>query len=198
MRSNGDGGTAMHQSVIDWIKRTVKEEDIRGKIVIEVGSRDINGSIKSLITQYNPDCYIGIDAEAGEGVDLISNFSEKGEVGYVLNHMGEDESYDSVDVVICLETLEHVHDWKGMIRNIKDILDEEGILFLTTRSKGFPYHPYPEDYWRFSIQDMEMIFGPDFIIEILQPDPFMSGVFLKAIKRQHDFLINIEVEKVKR
>ena len=55
------------------------------------------------------------------------------------------------------------------------------MLFISTRSYGFPYHGYPYDYWRYEIEDMKRIFS-DFTILSLQKDFLANGLFLKACK----------------
>jgi len=50
---------------------------------------------------------------------------------------------------------------------MKAVLKPGGFIYITTRSRGFPYHAYPHDYWRYEIEDMEKIFG-DFEIIALE------------------------------
>jgi hypothetical protein len=68
-----------------------------------------------------------------------------------------------------------------VIENFKLLLRPAGILLITTRSKGFPYHEAPYDFWRYEVSDMVEIFS-DFIIDVVAPDPEEPGVFLKARK----------------
>jgi hypothetical protein len=68
-----------------------------------------------------------------------------------------------------------------VVSNFKNVLKPGGLLFITTRSKGFGYHGFPFDYWRFEVSDMRDIFS-DFIVESIVNDPIVPGVFLKARK----------------
>ena len=78
------------------------------------------------------------------------------------------------DVAISTELLEHVKDWKRVLHNLKGVFKRGGLLVLTTRSPGFPRHNFPADYWRFTYDDMTVIFS-DFTIERLQDDPGQNG-----------------------
>ena len=64
---------------------------------------------------------------------------------------------------------------------MKAVLKPGGLIYITTRSRGFPYHAYPHDYWRYEIEDVEKIFG-DFEIIVVEKDWEAPGVFLKARK----------------
>jgi len=148
----------------------LKRKEIEGKRVIEVGSRDVNGSIRPLIKSYDPQDYIGVDIVGGPGVDVICSAEN------LVYEFGE----QSFDVVISTELLEHLRDWKSVIHNIKSICRTKGIILLTTRSYGFSYHGYPYDFWRYEIKDMEYIFR-DCNIQKLEKDP-QKGVFIKVVK----------------
>ncbi|MGI9075425.1 MAG: methyltransferase domain-containing protein [Bryobacteraceae bacterium] len=145
--------------------------DAQGKAVLEVGARNVNGSLRSFIEGLSPSLYIGVDVEPGIGVDEVCRAEE------VLGRFG----HAAFDLLISTELLEHVHDWRTVITGFKSVLRANGVLLITTRSHGFPYHGYPHDYWRYELPDMEEIFA-DFAIEALEPDPSMPGVFVRARK----------------
>lgn len=95
----------------------------------------------------------------------------------IVEHFGE----ESFDVIVSTEVLEHVRSWRVVINNMKRALREGGIMYITTRSFGFPYHNFPHDFWRYEIEDMRKIFD-DFNIIVLKRDSSAPRVFLKARK----------------
>ena len=163
----------MNISVSEFFIENLKKEEINNKKVLEVGSKYVNGSVRPIIEKFfQPEKYVGIDIEQGKFVDEVLP-AEK-----LIEHFGQ----QSFDVVISTELLEHVKDWRIVIHNMKGVLKEGGVVYITTRSKGFPYHSYPYDFWRYEIDDMKNIFS-DFIIEKLEKDNIESpGVFLNAKK----------------
>lgn len=149
----------------------IKKEEIEGKRVLEVGSLDVNGSLRPLMESYNPKEYLGIDIVKGPGVDKICKVED------LIEEMGK----YVFDVVISTELLEHVKDWRKAVSNLKNICKEGGIILITTRAIGFRYHGYPYDFWRFETGDMENIFS-DCKILALEKDLAQPGTFIKVKK----------------
>ena len=161
-----------HVAVIEFFIENVEKEEFWNKRVLEVGSKYVNGSVRPFIERFcSPKEYLGIDIEYGRFVDLILP-AEK-----LVDCFGP----ESFDVVIATELLEHVQNWRLVVSNLKDVLKRGGHIYITTRSRGFPFHAYPYDFWRYEINDMQMIFS-DFEILKLIKDHEAPGVFLKARK----------------
>jgi SAM-dependent methyltransferase len=162
----------MNVQVILFGAINLKKEEVQDKRVIEIGSYDVNGSLRPLLESYNPQEYIGVDLSSGKGVDVVCDVADLAE------RFGE----QSFDVVLSTELLEHVKDWKRAIHNIKAVCKKGGSILITCRSLGFVYHGHPHDFWRYEISDMEYIFA-DCAITALKQDP-AKGVLLKAVKPQ--------------
>ena len=158
-----------------FVAINLKPDEVRRKKVIEVGSYEINGGPRPLVESYRPAEYIGLDIMEGPGVDIVCKAED------ILDKFGK----DSFDVVISTELLEHVRDWRRVVHNIKNICKSGGIILITTRSYGCPYHGHPYDFWRYELEDMKYIFS-DCIIEKLEKDP-LKGVFIK-VKKTHNFV----------
>ena len=51
----------------------LKQEEVMGKRIIEVGALNVNGSVRPILEQYKPKQYVGVDLVKGPGVDIICN-----------------------------------------------------------------------------------------------------------------------------
>ena len=161
----------MHISCVVFAAKSLSREEVRGKRVIDVGARDVNGSLRPLIESWEPAQYVGTDIKSGPGVDVVCD------AGGLADRFGE----DSFDLVICTELLEHVRFWRDVVSNLKRVCTPDGVLLITTRSYGAAYHGFPYDFWRYEIDDMRTIFG-DCEVLALEGDYQKPGVFLKARK----------------
>lgn len=162
----------MHPSVMDFLRMNLSPSEIAGKSVLEVGSYDVNGSPRRVILPMNPSLYVGVDFMKGPGVDRVLAASD------LVKEFGR----ESFDVVISTEMLEHAQDWRAAILQMKDVLRPGGLVVVTTRGPGFPYHGYPHDYWRFTMSCFAQIWR-DFDVKTLLPDiKEFPGVLLKAVK----------------
>jgi len=158
-------------SGIVFIAKNLDKSHVKGKRVIDVGSYNFNGSIRPYIESLEPNEYLGVDLLEGEYVDIVCNADD------LVSNFGK----ESFDLVVCSEMLEHTKNWNATIHNIKNICKRGGTIFITTRSYGYPCHGFPNDYWRYEINDMKNIFN-DFEIIQLENDSLTPGVFMKARK----------------
>jgi SAM-dependent methyltransferase len=145
--------------------------EVEGKSIIEVGSCNVNGSLRPLLESWHPREYVGVDIAPGRGVDEICD------VENVVCEFGESR----FDIVVATEVIEHVRDWRKTLSNLKGVCRAGGTVLVTTRSKGFPHHAYPHDFWRYELSDMRHLFS-DCTVVVLEDDPHAPGVMLKATK----------------
>jgi len=107
-------------AVIEFFIENIDVKEFKGKRVLEVGSKYVNGSVKPLIERFcHPGEYIGVDIERGKYVDIVLP-AEK-----LVEYFGE----ESFDVVISTELIEHVKDWRITIENMKRVLRPDGYIY---------------------------------------------------------------------
>ena len=157
----------MHDSTFKFIEAKVLQRQLQNKSILEVGSLDVNGSIRQLFTGK----YIGVDMREGKSVDQVCN-------AHSLPFANE-----SFDTVISAEMLEHDDKFWFSVAEMGRVLKLNGYLLLTARGIKFQKHNFPSDYYRFTTESFEILFGlaeckPLEIVE----DPDFSGVFGIGIK----------------
>ena len=91
--------------------------------------------------------YVGCDIRKGPGVDEI------------LDLHAIDLPSDSVGVVLCFDTLEHVEYPRKALEEIYRILKPDGIAVISS-VMNFPIHDHPNDYWRFTPEAFKSILKP--------------------------------------
>jgi len=63
----------------------------------------------------------------------------------------------SFDVVLCLQVLEHVADPGAAVRELHRVVRPGGRVLLSTHGI-YPFHPNPDDLWRWTHQGLERLF----------------------------------------
>jgi SAM-dependent methyltransferase len=97
----------------------------RGSRVIEVGSLDINGTVRKFFT----DCsYTGLDVAPGPGVDLVCQGQD---------YDGPTESFDTV---ISCEAMEHNPYWQETFKNMVRLCKGGGLVLMTCATTGRREH----------------------------------------------------------
>lgn len=116
-----------HQAQFEFIERVrrVFPQQFRNKRVLEVGSLDINGSIRRCFDRCD---YVGIDVAAGPGVDVVC----------------DGQAYDalagSFDTVVSCEAMEHNPHWIGTMHNMVRLCRTDGLLIMTCATTGRDEH----------------------------------------------------------
>ncbi len=117
--------------------------------ILEIGSKDYGNTV-SFRSSYPGQEYVGVDLAAGKGVDLVADLTQ-GTGGLPLDYFA---------LVVCCSVLEHVRRPWAMADCISRLVRPGGKLFVSV-PWVWRYHPYPDDYFRFSPNGIIELF-PDF------------------------------------
>lgn len=150
----------------------VERHRLAGCSVVELGSRNVNGTVRDLFTG----TYLGIDREAGPGVDVVADVEDP----HTALRFGQ------ADVVISTEALEHTPHPERFLRTAAHLCRPGGTLLLTCRGydeRGcWEVHDAP-DYWRFGRPAMVELLLPHFYGATVETDPDGPGWLVHA--RRH-------------
>lgn len=158
-------------------------EDISGLRVIDIGSYDVNGTLKPIFKSGN---YTGLDMEMGPNVDVVAK----------ANDIPFKDSY--FDVVLSSSCFEHDDFFWETFLEMCRILKPGGFMYIQAPSNG-PYHGWPGDNWRFYIDSWKALskWGVkkgyniellDSYIDTTTPDPNTQRIWNDSIgifKMQH-------------
>lgn len=131
----------VHDEVLRWFEfvRDTNPSRWRGP-VIELGSYDMNGSIRSLFDGCE---YVGVDVRPGPGVDVVSQSHDVAlrEGGYA--------------VVASTEMLEHDPKWRESIHRMLELVAPGGLVVITCAAPGRLPHglDFSDHYRNISVDD---------------------------------------------
>lgn len=113
----------MHSEAYAWVAAHATGGPVT---VLDLGGRDINGSVRPLFP--NATDYTVVDILPGEGVDIVADAStwDPGERRW--------------DVVVCCETFEHTAGWPGICRTAYTACRPGGMFIVTTAAPGRQPH----------------------------------------------------------
>jgi SAM-dependent methyltransferase len=182
MTADGDGlspapkgelrvvGTTVTREIELLLDRVGAAVGRRTPRILQVGSRTLvsdrnERNWRSLLTKRfgrHLD-FVGIDLLEGANVDHVLDICSAPRT--IKATLGE----DPFDLVICCHVLEHTRQPARAARNIERTLKPGGVAYVATPwSQAF--HATPDDYWRFSVRGLMLIFPR---LEILSS--FYSG-----------------------
>ena len=126
-----------------------------GKDVLEIGSLDINGSVRQFFESCN---YIGCDLDVGKGVDIVSP-------GHMLDY-----SDNHFHTAISCECFEHDKHWRETFANM--VRMTKHLVIFTCATTGRPEHgttnsspsdaPFTNDYYKnLTVDDFTNAFKMD-------------------------------------
>src|SRR3990167_7843545 len=115
-----------HKEQLDWCTELHERfpERFRGHRVLEVGSYNINGSIRPL---FDACWYLGIDVRHGRDVDRVAIAHEL------------DAPVRSFSVVCSCNALEHDMYWRLTLGRMYALLANGGLMFVQARARAAPH-----------------------------------------------------------
>ena len=117
--------------------------------ILEIGARENTTGFRGYF-QNQCASYTGTDIEAGQDVDVQCDLLDA-------NNPLPKNYYD---LVICCSVMEHVPNPWDLAKNIADLVKPGGQLYICV-PWSWRYHPYPDDYYRFSFRAIEYLY-PNF------------------------------------
>ena len=114
----------MHQQALDFVAAHTR--GLRPASVLEIGSLDINGSVRPLFE--GAARYHGIDLADGPGVDEVADAATW------------DPGDERFDVVVSAEVLEHAPAWRKVLATAWGALAPGGLLLMTCATDPRPPH----------------------------------------------------------
>jgi SAM-dependent methyltransferase len=94
--------------------------------------------------------WVGLDAESGVDVDVVCD----------LHELSKHVPHAGFDGIYCASVLEHLRRPWACAREMAHAVKPGGWAFIETH-QSYPYHPYPKDYFRFSLEALGEVFAPD-------------------------------------
>jgi SAM-dependent methyltransferase len=110
--------------------------------ILEVGSRDVNGSLRDLFTRPGW-TYKGLDRQEGHNVDIVSDYVAYGSGSFPI-------AKDSFDVIVSTSCLEHDPWFWVTFAEMVRVCRPGGLIYICVPSRG-KTHKFPLDCWRFQI-----------------------------------------------
>ena len=119
----------MHEAASAYVRGVLERVTIPKGPVLEIGGRNINGTVRPLFDAIGP--YASIDLYKGPGVDLVGDVCELDPVKTAQRLFKR----ATVACVVCCEVLEHATEPAKMCRWAHRILKSGGVFILTAANQ---------------------------------------------------------------
>ena len=132
--SGQSNGVEMHTEAYEFCKYAVnrisRDIGLDDLDVIDVGGRNVNGSIHHLFGEAN---ITTTDIMDGDGVDFVADFSK-------VSIVDEFNFQEKFDISVSTEVLEHSPDWPVIVENMIAATKSGGWIIITCATDGRPPH----------------------------------------------------------
>lgn len=152
-------GTSVSREIDLLFDRVAQAVGRRAPRVLQVGSRTLVSdrnvrNWRALVAKrFGPrTSFVGLDLFEGSNVDCVADICSDPRT--LKARLGD----DPFDLVICCHVLEHARHPARAARNMMQALKPGGLIFVSA-SWSQAFHAAPDDYWRFSVRGLMLLFG---------------------------------------
>jgi SAM-dependent methyltransferase len=155
LRVVGTSGAREAEALFDHVAQAIGR---RAPRVLQVGSRTLVSdrnvrNWRSLVAKrFGGAHFVGLDLQGGANVDSVMDICSPPRA--LKEALGE----PGFDLIVCCHVLEHTRDPRRAARNIEGLLRPGGLVFVSA-SWSQAFHAAPDDYWRFSVRGLMLLFG---------------------------------------
>jgi SAM-dependent methyltransferase len=148
--------------------------------ILNVGS---GGDVQKLLLQFKGVNLLNIDIDYLRGPDIVCDITDSN-LTNIINF--------EPDLVCIFEVLEHVKEPHKAIRNIYKILKKGGKC-ICSAPFIFPIHDEPNDYFRFTIYGLKLLFKDFSTINILKKNGWLESFFVNLTRliKERNFILKI-------
>ncbi|SLM29988.1 Methyltransferase type 11 (modular protein) [Desulfamplus magnetovallimortis] len=134
---------------------------INTPMVLELGTKRSVAGRSTRHDEWIPHAaeYIGTDIEPGADVDIVAD----------VHRLSDFTGTEKFDVIISCSTFEHFKYPHLAAHEVMKALRINGLLFIQTH-QTYPVHAYPNDYFRFSKEALEGLFGSRMGFNVIATD----------------------------
>lgn len=113
----------MHEAASAFVRQAVQHHGRPDGLVVEIGGKNINGTIRSLFGEP----YVSVDIRPGPGVDVVADGATY-------------RPPQTAGAVVCCEVFEHTDAAEAICRNAAAMLRPGGLFIVTAAGEGRAPH----------------------------------------------------------
>jgi len=148
--------------------------------ILNVGS---GGDVQKLLQKFKGVNLLNIDTDHLREPDVVCDITDPNLISII--------NFKS-DIACIIEVLEHVKEPHVAIKNIYKILEKGGKCIFSTPFI-FHIHDEPNDYFRFTIYGLKLLFKDFTTINIYKKNGWLESIFLNFVRliREKNFILKI-------
>lgn len=152
-------GTSVSREIELLLDRLARSVGRRAPRILQVGSRTLVSdrnvrNWRALVAKRfgARATFVGLDLAEGSNVDCVADICSAPRT--LKARLGG----QPFDLVICCHVLEHARHPARAAHNVMQLLRPGGLVFVSA-SWSQAFHAAPDDYWRFSVRGLMLLFG---------------------------------------